>query len=91
MEDGEHETEVDCDRRLACEQRLDPLLDAEVRLVDLVVEGDHFVGQLDVGLQQRVQAAAERLENARALLLERRLELVELLLERDSHPNRPVT
>ena len=56
VEDREHEAQVDGDRRLAGEERLDALLDREVGGVDLVVEGDHLVGQLDVGLQERVQA-----------------------------------
>ena len=38
------------DRRLPREQRLDALLDREVALVDLVVEGDHLVGELVVAL-----------------------------------------
>ena len=50
VEDGEHEPQVDGDRRLPGEERLDALLDREVGLVDLVVEGDHLVGQLDVRL-----------------------------------------
>ena len=35
--------------------------------------------------------SAQRAEDVGALLLERRLELVELFLERDPHPNLPVT
>src|SRR5688572_7171261 len=85
------EAEVDRDRGLAREERLDAFLDAEVGSVDLVVEGDDLVGQLDIGLRERVQAAAERAKDERALLLQRRLELVEVLLERDPHPKRPVT
>ena len=48
MEDREHEPQVDRDRSLPREQRLDALLDREVGLVDLVVEGDDLVGELDV-------------------------------------------
>ena len=77
--------------RLAGEQRLDALLDREVRLVDLVVELDHLVGELHVGLQERIQAATERAQNVSALLLQRRFELVELFLKGDPHPKRPVT
>ena len=91
VEDGENETQVDGDGRLAREQRLDALLDPEIRLVDLVVELDHLVGELDVGLQERVHTAAERAEDVRAFLLQRRLELVELFLKGDPHPKRPVT
>jgi hypothetical protein len=91
VEDREHEAQVDRHGSLAREQRLDALLDAEVGPVDLVVERDHLVGQLDVGLQEGVQGAAERPEDVCALLLERRLELIQLFLERDPHPNLPVT
>ena len=79
MEDGEHEAQVDGDRSLAREQRLDAFLDREVGLVDLVVEGDDLVGELDVGLLERVEAAAQRAQDEGAFLLERGLELVELL------------
>ena len=43
------------------------------------------------GLLERVEAAAQRPQDELAFLLERRLELVELFLKRDPHPNRPVT
>ena len=46
----EHEPEIARDRRLPREQRLDPLLDRDVALVDVVVERDHLVGQLCVPL-----------------------------------------
>ena len=59
--------------------------------VDVVVERDHLVGQLEVSLGERVERAAEHAEHERALLLEARLELLELGLERGSHPNLPVT
>ena len=70
-----------------------PLLDREVARVDLVVERDHLVGELDVLVRRaRSSAPRERAEDEVALLLERRLELVEIFLERDAHqPNRPVT
>ena len=87
----EHEPQVARDRRLAGEQRLDALLDLEVAAVDLVVEADHLVGELVVAARQRVQRRAEDAQDERALLLERRLELRELLVERLPHPNRPVT
>ena len=59
------------------------LLDRDVAPVDLVVEGDHLVGQLDVSLSERVQRAAQRAQDELALFLQARLELVELLLEAD--------
>ena len=91
MQDGEHEPQVDGDRRLPREQRLDAALDVRVALVDLVVEPDHLVGELDVVLGERVQRCPERPQDELALLLDRGGELVELLVEGDSHPNRPVT
>ena len=71
-----------------------PLLEREIARVDLVVEGDDLVGELRVALAQRVHRAAERAEDELGLLLEARLERVELFLERRAerrHPNRPVT
>ena len=56
----------------------------EVEPVDVVVEGDHVVGELDVALAERVQRAAQHAQDERALLLQARLELVELFLEGDS-------
>ena len=63
----------------------------EVAPVDLVVEADHLVGQLVVGRTSAFSAERSDAEDERALLLQGRLELVELLVERDPHPNRPVT
>ena len=90
-QDREHEAKVGGDRRLAGEQRLHAGLDREVAAVDLVVEADHLVGQLVVAAGEGVQRRAERPQDEVALLLDRRLELLELLVERRSHPNRPVT
>ena len=81
-EHGEHEPQVARDRRLAGEQRLDAGLDREVAAVDLVVEADHLVGELVVAARERVQRRAERAQDEVALLLQRRLELLELVLER---------
>ena len=91
-QDREDEAQVGGDGRLAREQRLDALLDRDVAAVDLVVEADHLVGELVVAARERVQRRAERAQDEIALFLERRLELRELLGERDPHqPNRPVT
>ena len=79
------EPQVGGDRRLPREQRLDPQLDLEVQPVDVVVEGDHLVGELDVALLERVQRAAQHSEDERSFLLETGLEEVELLLEAHSH------
>jgi hypothetical protein len=87
----EHEPKVAGDRRLPREEALDSLLDREVRLVDIVVEGDHLVGELDVAALESVQAASQRAQDEVGLALERLLELLELLLEGDPQPNLPVT
>ena len=71
----EHEPEVDRDRRLAGEERLDAFLDRDVAAVDLVVEADHLVGELLVAARQRVQRRAERAQDEVALLLQRGFEL----------------
>ena len=81
----QHEPEVDRDGRLPREQRLDPLLDREIAAVDLVVERDHLVGELPVGLLERVHRGAQRAQDEVAFFLEGRLDLLQLLLERDSH------
>src|SRR5262249_43850383 len=90
-QDREHEPKVGRDRCLSGEQRLDSGLDREVAAVDLVVEADHLVGQLVVAAGQCVQGRAERAQDEIPFFLQRGLELVELLVEEDSHPNRPVT
>ena len=92
LQQREHEPEVGRDRGLAREQQLDPLFDLEVLRVDVVVEGDHLVGELDVLRAHRLDRAAQRAQHQLALEAKKRLELVELFLEGDSHqPNRPVT
>ena len=91
VEHREDEPQVGRDRRLPREQLLDALLDREVARVDLVVERDHLVGELLVLLHERVERAAQRAQHERALLVHRRLELVEIFLEADPHPNLPVT
>ena len=89
MQHREHEPEVDRDRRVPGEQRLDPFLDPEVVLVDVVVEGDHVVGELFVVLRERVQCAAQHAQDEGAFFLQACFELVELLLKTDSHEVRP--
>ena len=90
-QDRQHEPEVAGDGRLPCEQRLHALLDAGVADVDLVVEADHLVGQLVVAACQRVQRRPQHAEDERALLLQIGLETLQLLVETDPHPKRPVT
>src|SRR5262249_25120803 len=93
----EHQAEVDRDRRLTREQRLHALLDPGVADVDLVVEPDHLVGELVVAAGERVQCRAQDAEDERALLLQIRLEALQLLVKALSHPRtlaypkRPVT
>ena len=74
----------DGDRGLPREQVLHGLLDREVAVVDLVVEGDHLVGELVVLLHERAEAPRSARRTS-VLLVDRRLELVELFLERDAH------
>ena len=82
MEDRQHEPQVDRHGRLPRQERLDALLECEVTRVHLVVERDHLVRELGVALAERVHRAPERAEDELRLLLERRLERVQLLLER---------
>ena len=53
-------------------------------LVDLVVEGNHLVGELDVALLQRAHGAADGLDDPLPLLLELCFDSVEGLVDR--HP-----
>ena len=88
MQDREHEPEIARHRCLTGEQQLDPFFDPDVPFVDVVVERDHFVCELLVTLLERVDRAAQRAENERAFLLQRRFEQVELFLERRSRARR---
>jgi hypothetical protein len=91
VQDREHEPEVGRDGRLPREQGLDAFLDRDVALVDVVVERDDLVGELVVALLQRAERPAKRPQDEVALLVQRRLEQVEIFLEGRSHPKRPVT
>ena len=82
MQHREEEAKVSRDRPLEREQRLDRALDGEEELVDLVVEGDHLIGQLDVPLLKRANGAANRRDDALALLLKLSLEPVQSLVDR---------
>ncbi len=81
MQHREHVAEIDRDRRLAREQRVDALLQLGIHAVDVVVEGDHLVGELDVALGEGVDAAAQRAEHELALQAERLLQLLDSLLQ----------
>ena len=56
---GQHESQVDGDGRLAGEQRLDAVLDLEVDAVDGVIAGDHLVGGIRIGGDQRFERAVK--------------------------------
>ena len=72
-------------RGLAREQELDLLLDREVLRVDVVVERDHLVGELEVLRAHGFDRRAQRAEHQLTFEAERRLERLQLLLERDPH------
>ena len=91
MQDREHEPEVGRDRRLAREQVLDALLDREVAGVHLVVEADHFLGELGVAVLERGERRAERAQHEVAFRLEIALHRGQLLVKARPHPKRPVT
>ncbi len=74
MQHPEHQPQVAGRRRLAGEQRRDSLLDADVLPVDLVVEGDHLVGELGIALLQRLHRTSERPQDELAFLDEVRLD-----------------
>jgi hypothetical protein len=81
---------------LSGEEILDLPVDLEIALVDLVVERDDLVGQLDVLVLERIDGSPYRSEHEASLLVQARLQLVELAVElepvcADAHPNRPVT
>ena len=77
----QHEPQIDGDGRLQRQQALDALLQGVVAVVDLVVEGDHLVGQVDVAPVERVDRRAQRAQHEQPLLLERLLQALELLVE----------
>ena len=83
MQECEHEPQVRGDGRLPREQLLDPLVDREVEVVDVVVERDHLVGELRVLCARGLDGGSERPEHELALGLQPGLELLELLLEGD--------
>ena len=87
----EHEPQVARDRCLAGKQRLDALLDLQITPVDLIVEADHLVGELVVTARERVERRAQDAQDKRTLFLDRRLELLQFVMEGSSHPNLPVT
>ena len=70
-------------------------MDLEVAAVDPVVVGDHHLGELDVGVLDRLQRSVQRLDDQVESAETAALELLELLLVALSrgraHPNRPLT
>src|SRR6266566_971012 len=91
VKDGQDETKIARDRRLARKQELDAFFDPDVVLVDVVVERDHLVCELFVALLQSVDRTAQGTQNQLTFLLKSRLEQIELFLEGRPHPNLPVT
>ena len=81
MQHGEHEAQIDRNRRLQREQRFDALLQPVVAAVDLVIEGDDFVGEIDVAPIERVHRRPQRPQHVLPLLLQRGLETFELLMK----------
>ena len=74
LEKGRDHPEVARDGRLACQQREHTLVHLEVATIQPVVVLDHELGQLDVGVLDRLGDTVERLryevERAERLLLE---------------------
>ena len=62
------------------------LLDAEEVAVDLVVEGDHLVGELAIPLLERAHRAVDGADDALPHLLELRLDLLERVVDRHREP-----
>ena len=91
MENREDEPKIARHRSLARDHHLHLPLEREVPLVHLVVERDHLVAELDVLGSQSIDRAADRPEDDLAGFLEARLQGIELRLQPDPHPNRPVT
>ena len=82
----EQESQVARDRRLQRKERLDRLLDAEEVVVDLVVEGDHLVGELAIALLEGAHSSVDGAEDALPHLLELRLDLLERRVDRHHEP-----
>jgi glycerol dehydrogenase-like iron-containing ADH family enzyme len=82
VEHGEQEPQVAGNRCLQREKRLDLVLDGEEVLVHLVIEGDHFVGQLAIALLERADRPADGAEHALSHLLELSLDLLEVGVDR---------
>ena len=93
MQHRQDEAEVGGDGCLLSEHALDRPLDLVVARVDLVVEGDDLVTELDILGLKGVDRASHRAEHDSPLLLEARLERVEvrLILDPGHYPKRPVT
>src|SRR6266581_5780984 len=79
VEDREHEAEIAGDGCLPGKEQLNPFLDANVPLVDVVVERDHLVRKLFVSLLESVDRATQRAQDERSLFLKRGLEQREVL------------
>ena len=82
MDHREQQPQVAGHRRLQREQRLDLVLDGEEVPVDLVVEGDHLVGELAIPLLERAHRAVDGADDALPHLLELGLDLLERVVDR---------
>jgi hypothetical protein len=82
--------QVGGDRRLQGEQRERPLLGDRPDLVDVHVLGDHLLGELQIGLQQRPGGLLQRRGDLFAHAREHFGQLIELLLVDVPHATRLV-
>ena len=76
MDHAYHQAEIDRDRRLGGQQRLDCGLDPDVQAVHLVIGGDHPPGLLAVAREQCVDHGREGAAAESSLVLNERLDLV---------------
>ena len=79
VEQSGDQPQVGRDRLLGGEQRQDRLVDLEVATVDPIVVGDHHLGELDVGVLDRLERPRQRLDDEIEATERPLLELGELL------------
>ena len=77
MDHRQQQPQVAGHRRLQREQRLDLVLDGEEVPVDLVVEGDHLVGELAIPFLECAHRAVDGADDSLPHLLELGLGLLE--------------
>ena len=92
MEQRQHHAQVAGDGRLPRQQRLDPAGQIAVDAIDLVVEGDHLVGELRVALLERLDRAASERRTSSPSSISAAWSMSSSSCSPDAHqPNRPVT